>query len=101
MRECLLASPQVLSMPVVHPLRRLLGFARPYRRDAILAPHYSVVNKIFACCRIADRRGGGCRGQSQGFFHGTHGCEPMHSCMRWCDDRGGLGLRVAVRVLYA
>src|SRR5688572_28712893 len=30
-----------------HPLRRLAGFARPYRRDAGLATVYSVLNKIF------------------------------------------------------
>ncbi len=34
-------------MPVAHPLRRLLGFARPYRRDAVLGAAYSVLNKIF------------------------------------------------------
>jgi ATP-binding cassette subfamily B protein len=31
----------------VHPLRRLLGFARPYRRDAVLGTVFSVLNKIF------------------------------------------------------
>lgn len=30
-----------------HPLRRLLAFARPYRRDAVLATAYSVLNKLF------------------------------------------------------
>jgi ATP-binding cassette subfamily B protein len=30
-----------------HPLRRLFGYARPYRRDAVLATLYSVLNKIF------------------------------------------------------
>ena len=30
-----------------HPLRRLFGYARPYRRDAVLASLYSVLNKIF------------------------------------------------------
>ena len=34
-------------MSAAHPLRRLLGFARPYRRDAILGTVYSVLNKIF------------------------------------------------------
>ena len=34
-------------MPAAHPLRRLLVFARPYRRDAILGTVYSVLNKIF------------------------------------------------------
>ena len=31
----------------VHPLRRLLAFARPYRRDAAWATVYSVLNKVF------------------------------------------------------
>jgi len=31
----------------VHPLRRLLGFARPYRRDAVLGTVFSVLNKVF------------------------------------------------------
>ncbi len=31
----------------MHPLRRLLGFARPYRRDAALGATFSVLNKIF------------------------------------------------------
>ena len=30
-----------------HPLRRLFGYARPYRGDALLASLYSVLNKIF------------------------------------------------------
>ena len=30
-----------------HPLRRLLAFARPYRRNAVLASIFSVLNKIF------------------------------------------------------
>ncbi len=34
-------------MPAAHPLRRLLAFARPYRRDAVLGTVYSVLNKIF------------------------------------------------------
>lgn len=34
-------------MPDAHPLRRLLAFARPYRRDAFLGSIYSVLNKIF------------------------------------------------------
>ncbi len=34
-------------MPDAHPLRRLLAFARPYRRDAVLGSIYSVLNKIF------------------------------------------------------
>jgi ATP-binding cassette subfamily B protein len=34
-------------MPPVHPLHRLLRFARPYRRDAVLGTIYSVLNKIF------------------------------------------------------
>ena len=31
----------------VHPLRRLLGYARGYRRDMILATVWSVLNKFF------------------------------------------------------
>lgn len=31
----------------MHPLRRLFGYARPYRRDAGLATFYSILNKIF------------------------------------------------------
>ena len=34
-------------MTAAHPLRRLLVFARPYRRDAALGTIYSVLNKIF------------------------------------------------------
>jgi ATP-binding cassette subfamily B protein len=34
-------------MAVPHPLRRLSGFARPYRRDAALGSLYSVLNKVF------------------------------------------------------
>ena len=34
-------------MSAVHPLRRLLGFARPYRRDAALGALFSVLNKFF------------------------------------------------------
>src|SRR6186997_1596308 len=34
-------------LAAVHPLRRLLGFARPYRRDAALGTLFSVLNKIF------------------------------------------------------
>ncbi|MEO8159815.1 MAG: ABC transporter ATP-binding protein [Arenimonas sp.] len=34
-------------MAAPHPLRRLLGFARPYRRDAALGSLFSVLNKIF------------------------------------------------------
>jgi ATP-binding cassette subfamily B protein len=30
-----------------HPLRRLAGFARPHRRDTVLASVYSVLNKVF------------------------------------------------------
>ena len=30
-----------------HPLRRLFGYARPYRRDAVQASIYSVLNKVF------------------------------------------------------
>ena len=33
-----------------HPLRRLAGFARPYRRNAVLATVFSVLNKISTCC---------------------------------------------------
>ncbi|HEX4932810.1 MAG TPA: ABC transporter transmembrane domain-containing protein, partial [Gemmatimonadaceae bacterium] len=33
--------------PLVHPLRRLFRFAAPYRRDAILAACFSVLNKFF------------------------------------------------------
>ncbi|MCX7556176.1 ABC transporter ATP-binding protein [Xanthomonadaceae bacterium JHOS43] len=35
------------SSPSPHPLRRLFGYARPYRRDAALASLYSVLNKVF------------------------------------------------------
>lgn len=31
----------------LHPLRRLVRFAAPYRRDAVLATVYSVLNKLF------------------------------------------------------
>ncbi len=31
----------------LHPLRRLIRFAGPYRRDAVLATVYSVLNKLF------------------------------------------------------
>ncbi len=34
-------------MKPTHPLRRLAHFARPYRRDALLAGLWSVLNKIF------------------------------------------------------
>ena len=34
-------------MPSEHPLRRLFAFARPYRRDAMLASLHSVLNKFF------------------------------------------------------
>ena len=34
-------------MPSDHPLRRLFVFARPYRRDALLACGYSALNKFF------------------------------------------------------
>jgi ATP-binding cassette subfamily B protein len=34
-------------MPSRHPLRRLAGFARPQRRNAVLATIFSVLNKIF------------------------------------------------------
>ena len=34
-------------MPPTHPLRRLAGFARPQRRNAVLATVYSVLNKFF------------------------------------------------------
>src|ERR1700749_4348494 len=33
--------------PHVHPLRRLFGYARGYRRDLVLATVYSVANKFF------------------------------------------------------
>jgi len=33
--------------PPVHPLRRLFGYARSYRRDMALATVYSVLNKFF------------------------------------------------------
>jgi ATP-binding cassette subfamily B protein len=33
--------------PELSPLRRLFGFARPYRRDAYLATAYSLLNKFF------------------------------------------------------
>jgi len=33
--------------PHVHPLRRLYGYARGYRRDLVLASVYSVANKFF------------------------------------------------------
>jgi len=31
----------------MHPLRRLYGYARAYRRNAVLGTVYSVLNKIF------------------------------------------------------
>ncbi|MFN9966982.1 MAG: hypothetical protein ACK52N_09035, partial [Lysobacteraceae bacterium] len=31
----------------MHPLRRLFGYARAYRRDAALGTVYSVLNKVF------------------------------------------------------
>jgi len=34
-------------MSTEHPLRRLFEFARPYRRDALLASVYSILNKFF------------------------------------------------------
>ena len=34
-------------MSTTHPLRRLAGFARPQRRNAVLATVYSVLNKFF------------------------------------------------------
>lgn len=34
-------------MSSAHPLRRLFAFARPYRRDAVLAGVYSALNKLF------------------------------------------------------
>jgi ATP-binding cassette subfamily B protein len=34
-------------MPTEHPLHRLFAFARPYRRDALLASVYSILNKFF------------------------------------------------------
>jgi ATP-binding cassette, subfamily B, bacterial len=34
-------------MAATHPLRRLFAFARPYRRDALLASVHSVLNKFF------------------------------------------------------
>ena len=34
-------------MTRAHPLRRLLGFARPYRRDAAFGVLFSVLNKVF------------------------------------------------------
>ena len=33
--------------PELSPLRRLVGFARPYRRDAYLATAFSILNKFF------------------------------------------------------
>ena len=51
MRECLLFSRAHFSfektVAAAHPLRRLLGFARPYRRDAALGALFSVLNKVF------------------------------------------------------
>ncbi len=35
------------SLPSAHPLRRLLNFARPYRRNIILGSLFSVCNKVF------------------------------------------------------
>src|SRR6187397_1304187 len=35
------------AVAAVHPLRRLLGFARPYRRDAVLGTVFSALNKVF------------------------------------------------------
>ena len=34
-------------MTTPSPLRRLFGFARPYRRDAVLATTFSLLNKFF------------------------------------------------------
>ena len=34
-------------MTATHPLKRLLQFARPYRRDIRLGTLYSVLNKFF------------------------------------------------------
>lgn len=39
--------PLAAAMPRVHPLRRLAGFARPFRGTVVLASVYSVLNKIF------------------------------------------------------
>ncbi|TFV89714.1 ABC transporter ATP-binding protein [Oxalobacteraceae bacterium OM1] len=33
--------------PATHPLRRLFGYARQYRRDVIAASLYSILNKLF------------------------------------------------------
>ena len=40
-------NPTTPAHPHVHPLRRLLGYARGYRRDMVLATVYSVLNKFF------------------------------------------------------
>ena len=47
MRECVQSPRVFLPMPAAHPLHRLLAFAQPYRRDAVLGAIYSVLNKIF------------------------------------------------------
>jgi len=39
--------PRASTVANVHPLRRLLGFARPYRRDAAFGTLFSVLNKVF------------------------------------------------------
>src|SRR6476619_4349935 len=40
-------STSSLAAAHVHPLRRLFGYARGYRRDMALATVYSVLNKFF------------------------------------------------------
>jgi ATP-binding cassette subfamily B protein len=39
--------PAAPAPPRIHPLRRLLGFARPYRRDAVFGVLFSALNKLF------------------------------------------------------
>ena len=41
------AGPTEESVLSTHPLSRLFAFARPYRRNAVLATVYSVLNKFF------------------------------------------------------
>ncbi len=42
-----MTDPHPAARPPVHPLRRLMGYAKGYRADVVLATVYSVVNKFF------------------------------------------------------
>src|SRR6478735_3774631 len=41
------SGPAAHAPPRIHPLRRLLGFAKPYRRDAAFGVLFSALNKLF------------------------------------------------------